>query len=226
MFLLRYLAWLVTRAIVSLRYRVKIQGIEQVRGLKGPVLILPNHPAYMDPTLVLVALWPSLRPRPLQYEGFFRNPLLYPLMKILGALPVPDLERASVQARERTRQTLDTVIEGLKGGQCFVLWPAGHIQYDGSEHLGGTRAAADILQAVPSAELVLVRTRGLWGSIFSYAPRGKKPRLIRNLWRAIGLLLSNLFVFMPRRSVSMIVEHVSRDRLPEPKREVDRKSVV
>ncbi|HEV3117328.1 MAG TPA: lysophospholipid acyltransferase family protein, partial [Gemmataceae bacterium] len=142
MFLLRYLAWFITRAIVSLRYRVKIQGIDQVRGRKGPVLILPNHPAYMDPTLVLVALWPWLRPRPLQYEGFFRNPLLYPLMKILGALPVPDLERASVQARERTHQTLDAVIEGLKEGQCFVLWPAGHIQYDGSEHLGGTRAAA------------------------------------------------------------------------------------
>src|SRR2546421_10647852 len=106
MFLLRYLIWALARAIASLRYRVKIQGIEQVRGLKGPVLILPTLPAYMDPTLVLVALWPSLRPRPLQYEGYFRNPLLYPLMKLLGALPVPDLERASVQARERTEQTL------------------------------------------------------------------------------------------------------------------------
>ena len=77
MFLLRYPVWLLTRASVSLRYRVKIQGIEQVRGIKGPVLILPNHPAYMDPVLALVALWPSLRPRPLQYEGYFRNPLLY-----------------------------------------------------------------------------------------------------------------------------------------------------
>jgi long-chain-fatty-acid--[acyl-carrier-protein] ligase len=199
---------------------VKIQGIEQVRGLKGPVLILPNHPAYIDPALVLVALWPPLQPRPLQYEGYFRNPLLYPLMKILRALPVPDLERASVQARERTEQTLATVIEGLKRGQCFILWPAGHIQHDGIEHLGGTRAAADILQAVPGAELVLVRTRGLWGSMFSDARTGKKPRLIRNLWRGLALILSNLLVFMPRRPVSMIVEHVSRDRLPEPRREV------
>src|SRR5438309_9860401 len=220
MFLLRYLIWLLTRAIVSLRYRMKVKGIEHERGLKGPVLVLPNHPAYMDPTLVLVALWPSLQPRPLQYEGYFRNPLLYPLMKILGALPVPDLERASVQARERTEQTLAAVIEGLKQGQCFVLWPAGHIQYDGSDHLGGARAAADILQAVPNAELVLVRTRGLWGSMFSYAPTGKKPRLIRNLWRGLALLFCNLLVFTPRRPVSMIVERVDRPRLPGPEREV------
>src|SRR5262249_19451546 len=220
MFLVRYLAWLLARAIVSLRYRVHVQGIEHVGGLKGPVLVLPNPPAYMDPTLVLVALWPSLRPRPLQYEGYFRNPFLYPLMKMLGALPVPDLERASVQARERTEQTLASVIEGLKRGECFVLWPAGHIQHDGSEHLGGTRAAADILQAVPNAEVVRIRTRGLWGSMFSYAMTGKKPRLIRNLWRGMGLLLANLLVFMPRRHVTMVVEHVSRDRLPETRREV------
>jgi acyl-CoA synthetase (AMP-forming)/AMP-acid ligase II/1-acyl-sn-glycerol-3-phosphate acyltransferase/acyl carrier protein len=220
MFLVRYLAWLLARVIVSLRYRVRVEGIDQVRGLKGPVLVLPNHPAYMDPTLVLVALWPALRPRPLQYEGYFRNPVLYPLMKLLGAVPVPDLERASVQARERTEQTLAAVIEGLKRRECFVLWPAGHIQHDGSEHLGGSRAAADILQAVAEAEVVLVRSRGLWGSMFSYAATGKKPRLIRKLGRGVALLLSNLLVLMPRRPVTMVVEHVSRDRLPPPRREV------
>src|SRR5207248_161793 len=54
----------------------------------------------------------------------------------------------------------------------------------------------------------------------SAARAGKKPRLIRNLWRGLALLLSNLLVFMPRRPVNMILEHVGRDRLPEPRREV------
>ena len=42
--------------------------MEQLRGIKGPVLILPNHPGYIDPPLVLAVLWPVLRPRPSQPE--------------------------------------------------------------------------------------------------------------------------------------------------------------
>jgi 1-acyl-sn-glycerol-3-phosphate acyltransferase len=30
--------------------------LDQIQGLKGPVLILPNHPGYIDPALVLAAL--------------------------------------------------------------------------------------------------------------------------------------------------------------------------
>ena len=40
---------------------------------------------------------------------------------------------------------------------------------DGAERLGGARATADILRAVPGVNVVLVRTRGVWGSRFSYA---------------------------------------------------------
>jgi acyl-CoA synthetase (AMP-forming)/AMP-acid ligase II/acyl carrier protein len=111
------------------------------------------------------------------------------------------------------------VIEGLRRGENFILWPAGHIQHDGVERLGGARAAADILRSVPEAEVVLVRSRGLWGSVFSFARTGQRPRLIRNLWLRAGLLLSNLLVFMPRRPVSITVERVDRGRLPEPQRE-------
>jgi long-chain-fatty-acid--[acyl-carrier-protein] ligase len=219
MLLLRYVLWLLARLVLWLRYRVRIHGAEQVRGLKGPVLILPNHPSYTDPVLVILVLWPALRPRPLQYEGYFRNPLLYPLMKLQGAVPVPDLERASVEARDRTQQTVNVVIEGLRRGENFILWPAGHIQHDGVERLGGARAAADILRSVPEAEVVLVRSRGLWGSVFSFARTGQRPRLIRNLWLGAGLLLSNLLVFMPRRPVSITVERVDRGRSPKPQRE-------
>src|SRR5207248_760403 len=84
------------------------------------------------------------------------------------------------------------------------------IQHDGVERLGGARAAADILRAVPEAQVVLIRTRGMWGSRFSFAFTGTRPPLIRTLWQAVGLLLSNLLVFMPRRSVDITVERVDQ----------------
>ena len=35
-----------------LRYRVDVAGLEKLRGLRGPTLVLPNHPAYIYPPLL------------------------------------------------------------------------------------------------------------------------------------------------------------------------------
>jgi long-chain-fatty-acid--[acyl-carrier-protein] ligase len=216
---MRYAVWLLAKGVLSLRYRVRVHGVEPVRDLKGPTLILPNHPGYIDPVIVLTTLWPWLDPRPVLYEEYFRHPLLYPFAKLLRAVRMPDLERASVQARQRAEQAVAEVIAGLRRGENVILWPAGHIQHDGVERLGGARAAADILRALPEAHLVLVRTRGIWGSRFSFARTGTRPGLIRTLWEGVGLLLSNLLVLMPRRTVDITVEYVDRARLPELRRE-------
>ena len=45
--------WALVRLILSFRYRVRVHGRKQLRGLKGPVVVFPNHPAYIDPALVL-----------------------------------------------------------------------------------------------------------------------------------------------------------------------------
>jgi long-chain-fatty-acid--[acyl-carrier-protein] ligase len=218
--LIRYLTWALGRFVLSLRYRIRVHGLEQLRDLKGPTLILPNHPGYIDPALVLTALWPRLRPRPLVFEGTFSNPLVLPLLKLMDAVPVPDLERASQQARNRAQQAVSSVIAGLRDGHNHIFWPAGRIQRRrGWEQLGGARALTDVLQAVPDANLVLVRTRGVWGSRFSYARTGKQPNLTGGLLTGLAWLLANFFFFMPRRRVDITVERVDRSRLPELTRE-------
>src|SRR6185437_11391440 len=216
---LRYFLWAITRLFVSLRYRIRVEGLNQIRGLKGPVLVLPNHPGLVDPLLVLGAVWPSLRPRPMVYEGNFTNPFMYLLMKLLNAVRVPALDQASAKARSRAQQAVEIVIDGLRNGDNYILWPSGRIQHAGIERLGGARALADILQAVPQTTVVLVRTRGLWGSMFGYAQTGEHPNLIGRYAAGLGWLLSNLLVFMPRRSVSVTIERIERSRLPELRRE-------
>jgi long-chain-fatty-acid--[acyl-carrier-protein] ligase len=83
------------------------------------------------------------------------------------------------------------------------------------EHLGAASALTDIVRAVPDAEIVLVRTRGVWGSSFTYAHTGRRPSLFRSLGIGAHLLLANFFLLMPRRRVDITVEHVDRGMLPE-----------
>ncbi len=89
----------------------------------------------------------------------------------------------------------------------------------GYELLGAARSFAEILTAVPDAEVVLVRMRGLWGSMFSFARTGRAPTLVGCLFRGIGIILANLFFFAPRRRVEITVERLDRSKLAGLKRE-------
>lgn len=212
---IRYCVWLLTRLLVSLRYRVRVSGGQQLRDLKGPVLLLPNHPGFIDPAIIFTTFYGVLRPRTVLYEGNFPSPLREILIKLLRAVSIPDLQRPSSASHLQTEQAVADVIAGLHGGANFILWPSGRIQRDGVERLGAARALTEILREVPEANIALVRTRGVWGSMFSFAPTGKMPPLGRCLLNALLLLASNLFIFMPRRQVDITVETIDRSDLPE-----------
>src|SRR5438045_2064391 len=133
---LRFLLWAVFRALLWTRYRIRVHGLEQIRDCKQGTLILPNHPAYIDPPVVFLSLWRHLQPRPLLFEGNFHNPVFYPLMKLMRAVPLPDMERPSAKARARTQRALAEVVEGLRKGENHILWPSGYLWRDGQERLG------------------------------------------------------------------------------------------
>ena len=94
----RYVLWLLFRLFLSLRYRIRVRGLDKVRGLEGPTLILPNHPGYIEPAIVLTTLWPALKPRPMMFEGTSGSILFKLLMKLINAIPIPELGRASRKA--------------------------------------------------------------------------------------------------------------------------------
>lgn len=214
----RWVIWLVLRGVLALRYRFALAGVPDVRRHPGPYLILPNHPAYIEPPYLLTRLWPVFHARPMLLETNFQNPLLAPLMGLLRAIRVPDTDRASAEARDRASEAVQNAVAALKAGENVILWPSGRLMRDGVERLGGTRATADILAAVPGVTVVLARTRGLWGSKFSWA-RAEKPSLVMGLVRGAGLVFANLLVFAPRRAGTITLEAFPKDRRPEPTRE-------
>ncbi|MGZ3396800.1 MAG: 1-acyl-sn-glycerol-3-phosphate acyltransferase, partial [Isosphaeraceae bacterium] len=91
MIFFHWICWALLRLILGARYRLHVRGLEQVKTMKGPVVVLPNHPGYIDPFLLFGVLWPSLRMRPLVYRGTFQGFTGRLLVRLVNALEVPDL---------------------------------------------------------------------------------------------------------------------------------------
>jgi long-chain-fatty-acid--[acyl-carrier-protein] ligase len=204
---------------MSLRYRVRVTGLGAVEGKPGPFLILPNHTAYSDPTLLLSYLWYRFRMRPLGLETNFNNPFLKPFILLFRPIKMPGMEQASREARDRAVAAVNEVAGILKGGENVMLWPSGVLTHDGLEMLGGARTAADVIKAVPNATIVRVRTRGLFGSSLSYAYTGSRPKMVKKFLAGFGWLFANFLFFGPRRPVTLECEPAFPGSWPEPTRE-------
>src|SRR5699024_4928845 len=98
---IRLVVWLLSRLVLSLRYRLRVTGVREAAGRPGPFLILPNHPGYTDPPNVFRALWGTFRMRPVLLETNFRSPVLAPFGWLLRAIKVPRTDQASAEAARR-----------------------------------------------------------------------------------------------------------------------------
>jgi long-chain-fatty-acid--[acyl-carrier-protein] ligase len=214
--LLRWTMWAVLRFLFALRYKIRVVGKPEVFQKPGPYLFMPNHPALIEPPNLIVHLWPTFQVRPMLLETNFQSPILAPFSWMLRAIKVPDISRASVEDRARAEGAVREVIAALKAGENVILWPSGRLSRDGSERIGGARTAADVLAAVPEVTVVLARTRGLWGTMFSFADG--EPSIMKGLVRGLGIWAANLFFFAPRRRATVTLEAFTRTERPEPTR--------
>jgi long-chain-fatty-acid--[acyl-carrier-protein] ligase len=201
------------RPLTRLRYRVEIDGLDKLRAIRGPALVLPNHPGHIDPVLVMTQLCAEIPLRPLVVSFMYRPFYLNPLMRFIGALEVPDMVAHSYSAREQVEPLINTVVAGLDRGGKFLIYPSGRIERNGLEQIGSTRAVPDILTQRPNTTVVLVRTVGVWGSMTTYAPTGREPSLPEKFVKALGILAANLIFFTPRRRIKMTIEILDPEKL-------------
>ncbi|MBL7224065.1 MAG: AMP-binding protein [Candidatus Brocadiae bacterium] len=201
--MINFLLRIAVKCLLWLRYRIRVKGMDAVaaRGTRG-ILFLPNHPALIDPIVVVTTLHKHFAPRPLADQDQVDRPGVRWAARRVGARPIPSVVTHGAQAREAVEQVLADCIEGLRHGENLVLYPSGHAYHQRLEDLRGNSAVHAILQALPEVRVVLVRQRGLWGSAFSRAS-GCEPQLGSVVKKAVkALLLSGLF-FAPRRQVSL-----------------------
>ncbi len=204
-----FFIFLLSRLAFHFRYRVEIKGLEKLKQLnpKGGILFLPNHPAHMDPWLLFSFLWFKYRMRPLVIEYIYRHSLLRGALKRLKAVSVPNFENSINQLKvKRAKESINTIVKGLKIGENFIVWPAGKLKKQGKEVIGGASGTHALVQECSDVNIVLIRTTGLWGSSFSRAILGRSPDILQTAWHAFRVILKNLIFFTPRRKVLIEIE--------------------
>ncbi|MBN4067335.1 AMP-binding protein [Simkania negevensis] len=197
---LRFLLWF--------RYSIQVKGLDkltpQILDKPGGVLFLPNHPSLLDPVIVMTILWHRFQPRPLVVEYSYRTSWIYPFMKVVRALPIPNFGvSGNVLKKRKAEQSLERVAHCLQQGHNMIVYPAGRLQYSENEVVGGASGTYRILSMAPEANVVIVKTTGLWGSSFSRALTGEMPSFGKELLKGALVILKNLILFTPRRRVTI-----------------------
>ena len=198
---------LLFRQALALRYSVTVRGLENLPAGTSGVLVLPNHPAEIDPVIVSAQLWRWWTLRPVVLEKYYYLPGVHQILKFINAIPMPDMDfEAGPFKRRRVEKALAAVVTALKNGENVLMYPSGRLMPAGVERMSGTSGVAWLLKEYPEVPIALVRTRGLFGSSFSKAVTGgQSPDFQKAVAAALRTLLRNLVFFAPRRPVNVAV---------------------
>ncbi len=201
------------RLLLRLRYRITISGLDAVR-LKGcrTVLFLPNHPALIDPFILRATLQPGFAPHALADRDTINRPVLRQLTRLLGVIPILDTSRYGQEALGAVEEAMTRCTGCLNAGENLMFYPAGRIYRSKFEDLAGKSGVERILREVPNVRVVLIRTRGLWGSGFGFGLTQGYPQLGKHILRCFGAVFANFIFFVPRRAVT--IEFVETSELP------------
>ena len=167
----------VLRFFLRFRYKVTMTGFDRLMEAKS-FLLMPNHPAYIDPILLFTAIYARDRKvSPMTDEKFFRNPAYRQILSLGDAVVVPDLmKNRSEAAINQASRLVQIAVDALAEGRSIVFYPSGHVTLDGMENLGARRMAYETMRAINASEadsplrgvrIFLLRTRGLETSRWS-----------------------------------------------------------
>jgi long-chain-fatty-acid--[acyl-carrier-protein] ligase len=192
--------------LLKLRYRIVVHGLDKLApGDNRGLLFLPNHPALIDPAILLAILHHRFHPFVLAGRDRLNAPFMETLARLIGALPMPDLARHGNSKRPEVEKAMAECVTRLAQGDNLIFYPAGRLYRSQREDLGANSGAATLLTRVPEARVILIRTTGLWGSVFSHAS-GETPTVAGGVFRGLRCLLASFLFFAPRRTLTVTFE--------------------
>ncbi len=196
------------RKVLSLRYRVTLKGVKNIDPNK-PVLFLPNHQAVVDPMILVSYLYPHKNVVPVITSSYYDLPVLKLFFKNWGAVRVSDLAKGSRNVNV-LRDITESAINAFNHNRSIVIYPSGQLMGQGFEKILNKKGAFEIVNHLPDdVQVVGVRISGLWGSMWSKAWNGQSPVFISKLLKGLYYMIANVFIFIPRRKVSICFEDLS-----------------
>lgn len=152
-FLLRFLAWMLARAL----YRVRISGASIPE--TGPAVLVCNHVSFIDPVVIM-----GQSPRPIRFvmdHRIFKIPVLHWFFKQGKAIAIAPAKEDPHMLDEAWRR----IDAALDAGELVCIFPEGRItDRDG---LFPFRPGVAHIVARRPVPVVPMALRGLWGSFFS-----------------------------------------------------------
>jgi len=153
-FFIRFIAWLLIKAI----YRLRISGKQHIPE-SGPAILVANHVSFADAVILM-----GSSPRPIRFimdYRIFKTPILGFIFRHSGAIPIaPAKENAQLM-----EQAFEQAGAALDNGELVGIFPEGAITRDGDMQ-PFRPGISRILQANP-VPVVPMALAGLWGSFFS-----------------------------------------------------------
>jgi acyl-[acyl-carrier-protein]-phospholipid O-acyltransferase/long-chain-fatty-acid--[acyl-carrier-protein] ligase len=152
--LLRLALWALTHTV----YRIKVLGRDNIPE-KGGALFVCNHLSHVDALLLLAST--DRHVRFLMLQSIYDRPLVKPLAKILGVIPI-----SSEQRPRDMIQSLRAATEAIRKGEVACIFAEGQITRIG--HLLPFRRGFERIMKDVDAPIIPVALDGVWGSIFSF----------------------------------------------------------
>ncbi len=153
------------------RYRIKVQGFENLPG-QGGVLLLGNHVSWLDWAMIQIA-----SPRPVRFvmhRSYYQRWYLKGFLNLFGVVPI---------ASGHSKEALEQINALLKAGEVVCLFPEGAISRNGQ--LGEFKRGFERTVEGVDGVIVPFYLRGLWGSRFSRSSDRMKLSTRRGLRRDI-----------------------------------------
>jgi len=153
-FLLRFIAWLLVKAV----YRLRTEGIEHIPQ-QGAAVLVANHVSFVDAVVIMGA-----SPRPIRFvmdHRIFKMPLLGFIFRHCGAIPIASAKEDPAMMEAAFAE----VARGLADGDLVGIFPEGQITSDGE--LQPFRPGITRILAANPVPVVPLALSGLWGSFFS-----------------------------------------------------------
>jgi 1-acyl-sn-glycerol-3-phosphate acyltransferase len=153
-FLLRFVAWLMVKAV----YRLRCEGLENIPQ-EGAAVLVANHVSFADAVIIMGA-----SPRPIRFVmdyRIFRTPVLGFIFRHCGAIPIASAKEDPALMEAAFAE----VAKALAEGDLVGIFPEGNITRDGE--LQPFRSGITRILAANPVPVVPMALSGLWGSFFS-----------------------------------------------------------
>lgn len=200
------------RMILSLRYKINLTGLDEVlnKGNKG-ILLLSNHPALIDPIILICFLYPHFKCRIIGDKEQLSRQGIKQFSKLFKVIKLYRTVHHGISSISRIKKALYVCGRFMNRGDNILLYPSGHIIKNKIEIIGANSGVESILKETENPRIVLIKIKGLWGSKFSRAS-GKYPSARKILKESLQVLIYNFIFFIPKREIE--IELFEPDNFP------------